>query len=151
MIPIQNAKVVTLYDGSLATNNSTAYTVAMAGYRSCTMIVQWDKASATNSSVTATSATFAAGDSTSLGTSVLTGTTGTPTASQYVLPINNDTSLYTQIVANFRNDTGYSHIGVTPVPSSTSFKIFTVTAILSEAEEGPIASSTTSRTKSLAI
>lgn len=151
MIPIQNATFVTLYDGTLATNNSTAYSVACNGHRSCTLLVQWDKASATNSSVTATSCTFAAGDTTSLGTSVLTGTTGTPTSSQYVLPINNDTSLYTQVVANFRNETGYKYIGVTPVPSSTSFKTFTIVGILSESNEAPVASSTTSRTKSIAV
>lgn len=139
MIPIQNAKIQTLYDGSLATNNSTYYSVDASGYRSCTFIVNWDKPTATNSSVTLTTCTFAGGNTTSLGTSIATGTTGTsPVASQYTFPINNNTSLYSEIHAHIRNDTGYKYLGALVTPSSTSFKNVTITAVLTEPIEGPV-------------
>lgn len=138
MIPVQNTKIQTLYDGSLATNNSTYYSVDTTGYRSCTFIVNWDKPTATNSSVTLTTCTFAGGDTTSLGTSIATGTTGTsPGSSQYTFPVGNTTTLYSEIHAHIRNDTGYKYLGALVVPSSSSFKIVTITAVLSEPREGP--------------
>lgn len=140
MIHAQNGKVATLYNGTLATNNTTTYSVAMAGYRSCKFLVQWDAPTATNSSTTLTTLTYSGGNSTSLGTAILTGTTGTsPTSSQLTIPINNNTSNYTSHVAHIRNDSGYSHLGVLVVPSSTSFKTVNISAHLSEPTEGPVA------------
>lgn len=140
MIPAQNSKHVTLYDGTLATNNTTVYSAAMSGYRSARIVVQWDKASATNSSVTLTTCDFKYGDTTSSFTTISggNGTSGTASSSQYTLPVNNSTSLYSTIVADVRNDTGYAYIGALVAPSSTSFKTVTITAHLSEPTEGPV-------------
>ena len=142
MIHAQNGKIATLFNGSLATNNTTTYAVAMSGYRSVRFLVQWDKPSATNSSTTLTTLTYSGGDSTSLGTAILTGTTSTsPTSSQLTIPINNLTANYTSHVCDIRNDKGYSHLGVLVAPSSTSFKLVNISAHLTEPTEGPIAGS----------
>ncbi len=139
MIPIQNTKCVTLLDSAaVATDNSTYVYVDCTGYRSCTFIIGGDVAANTSSSATLTSCTFAGGNTTSLGTTIATGTTGTsPGSSQFTLPINNLTAVYSTIVAHIRNDTGYKYLGVLAVPSSTSFNNYCVTAVLSEPREGP--------------
>ena len=139
MIDIQNTKCVTLLDNAgVATNNSTYVYVDCSGYRTCTFIIGGDVADATNASATLTSCTFQGGNTTSLGTTIVTGTTSTsPGSSQFTLPINNLTAVYSTIVAHIRNDTGYKYIGALVVPSETDHNNYCVTAVLSEPTEGP--------------
>lgn len=106
MILNQAGDAVPFLFGSQATNATARAYIDTLNCSDVDIIIGAGKAAATNASATFTSLAIQHSDTTDATnfSTIMSGTTGTPTSSQFSLTVNNDTAVFTAYRATVRKD-----------------------------------------------
>lgn len=114
----QSGDAVPFLFGSQATNATARAYIDTLNCSDIDIVVGAAKASATNSSATFTSLVIQHSDTTDATnfSTIMSGTTGTPTSSQFALTVNNDTSAFTAYRATVKKDGRKRYVGIVYQP-----------------------------------
>lgn len=140
MILSQLGDMVCFQLGSQATNATARAYFDTQNFNASDILIMAAKATATNASATFTSVALQHSDVTNASSfsTIINGTTGTPTSSQFALNANNDTSAFTTCRLSLKGDGRKRYVGVVWQPATT-YNTTAMAAVKSRASEGPSA------------
>jgi hypothetical protein len=141
MILDQTGKHVTLNTGVVATDATSRHYVDSNGFGAVDILVSAPKATATNGTGTFTSLALQHSDTTDATnfSTIVEGTSGTPTSSQFSMPTNNDTDAWTDVRLSLaKQGSRKRYVGVLIRATAAAYDDVSISAMLSRAAEGPV-------------
>lgn len=140
MLLAQVGDISTLNTGTVATNATSRHYIDTKGFDAIDILVSAPKATATNGTGTFTSLALQHSDTTDASnfSTIVEGTSGTPTSSQFSMPTNNDTDAWTDVRFSLKKDGRKRYVGVL-VQAAASYNTLGISAYLHRAKEGPSA------------